>query len=202
MKTFSVLLALCEGIHRWPASDAELWYLFWSAPEKNSWANNRDAGDLRRYRSHYDVAAVICKFRISSYRASLNITYAFNQVYGAINNFVIFKYYTIRYVIWNDMIASWLWNLFALLSLYAGNPSARIMQSFDFLAVSIKKNEQQSRGWRNETPLRLCGFTWESHTKDSNVITMIALNKTASLWRRPISKAFSLWENLCILTEI
>ena len=28
---------------------------FWSASEKNGWVNNRKAGDLRRYRIHYDV---------------------------------------------------------------------------------------------------------------------------------------------------
>ena len=38
--------------HRWipitQASDAEFWYFLWSSPEKNSWVNNRDTGDLRR----------------------------------------------------------------------------------------------------------------------------------------------------------
>ena len=36
-ETFSALLAICAGIHRWiprrKASDAELWYFLWSAPE-------------------------------------------------------------------------------------------------------------------------------------------------------------------------
>ena len=35
METFSVLLAICAWINRW--------------------VNNREAGDLRRYRAHYDV---------------------------------------------------------------------------------------------------------------------------------------------------
>ena len=35
-------------------SDEELWFLLWSA-WINSWANNRDDGDVRRHRSHYDV---------------------------------------------------------------------------------------------------------------------------------------------------
>ena len=50
-----------QGIHRSPASDAELWYFLWSALERsNVWVNNRDAGDLRRHRAHYDVT-VKCK---------------------------------------------------------------------------------------------------------------------------------------------
>ena len=45
--------------HRWipltKASDAELWCFVWSAPWINGWVNNREAGDLRRHRAHYDV---------------------------------------------------------------------------------------------------------------------------------------------------
>ena len=40
------------------ASDAELWCFLWSAPQKNGSANNRDAGDLRRYRAFYDVTVM------------------------------------------------------------------------------------------------------------------------------------------------
>ena len=45
--------------HRWipltKASDAELWCFLWSAPWINGWVNNREDGDLRRHRAHYDV---------------------------------------------------------------------------------------------------------------------------------------------------
>ena len=48
--------------HRWlplaKASDAELWWFFiwvWT----NSWANNRNAGDLRHHRAHYDVIVMV-----------------------------------------------------------------------------------------------------------------------------------------------
>ena len=45
--------------HRWnphkKASDAELWYLLWSVPRINGSVNDREAGDLRRHRDHYDV---------------------------------------------------------------------------------------------------------------------------------------------------
>ena len=57
MKTFSGLLAICAGILRTKASDAELWCFLWSAPELMV-ENNREAGDLRRYRAHYDVTVM------------------------------------------------------------------------------------------------------------------------------------------------
>ena len=45
--------------YRWirltKASDAELWCFLWSAPWINGWVNNREAGDLRCHRPHYDV---------------------------------------------------------------------------------------------------------------------------------------------------
>ena len=54
-----------RGIHRSPVtsprtnnSDAELWCFHWSAPWINAWVNNREAGDLRRHRSHYDIIAM------------------------------------------------------------------------------------------------------------------------------------------------
>ena len=45
METFSALLALCE------ASDICAW--------TNGWANNRDAGDLRRHLCQYEVTVII-----------------------------------------------------------------------------------------------------------------------------------------------
>ena len=41
-------------IHRTKTSDAEL-RCFLGSARINVWANNRDAGDLRRHRAHYDV---------------------------------------------------------------------------------------------------------------------------------------------------
>ena len=41
------------------ASDAELWCFLWSAPWINGWVNNREAGDLRRYRAHSDVTVMM-----------------------------------------------------------------------------------------------------------------------------------------------
>ena len=61
METFSALLAICAGIHRSPVNSphkgqwrgALMFSLIcvWI----NGWINNREAGDLRRYRAHYDV---------------------------------------------------------------------------------------------------------------------------------------------------
>ena len=45
-------------ILRTKAIDVELWYFLWSVPEYSfDWVNNREAGDLRRHRAHYDVTA-------------------------------------------------------------------------------------------------------------------------------------------------
>ena len=66
METFFTLLALCTGIHLSPVN----------SPHKDQWrralmfslicaltngcVNNRDAGDLRRHRAHYDVTVMKC----------------------------------------------------------------------------------------------------------------------------------------------
>ena len=47
--------------HRWipctKASDAELW-CFFDLRLKKGWVNNREAGDLRRHRAHYDITVI------------------------------------------------------------------------------------------------------------------------------------------------
>ena len=65
METFSTLLhgLLCREFtdQQWipftKASDVVLWCFLCSA-WINSWVNNRDAGDLRRHRAHYDAIAM------------------------------------------------------------------------------------------------------------------------------------------------
>ena len=62
METFSALLALCAGNSQVtgefptqrPVSRSFNIYLFICA-WMNRWVNNREAGDLRRHRAHYDV---------------------------------------------------------------------------------------------------------------------------------------------------
>ena len=50
-----------RGIHRSPVNSPHKgqWHgalmYFWSTPWINGWVNNREAGDLRRHRAHYDV---------------------------------------------------------------------------------------------------------------------------------------------------
>ena len=64
---FRVTGPLCEeftGLRWFPrtkASDAELWCFLWSAPWINDWVNNREAGDLRRRRAHYDAIVMNIK---------------------------------------------------------------------------------------------------------------------------------------------
>ena len=51
-----------RGIHRTPVNSSNksqcLWCLLWSTPWINGWVNNREAGDLRRHRVHYDVIVI------------------------------------------------------------------------------------------------------------------------------------------------
>ena len=59
METFPRYWPFVFTVHRWiprtKASDAELCCFLWSVPWICGWANNREAGDLRRQRAHYDV---------------------------------------------------------------------------------------------------------------------------------------------------
>ena len=64
MGIFSALLALCLGIHRLPVNSPHKGQWRWALKFSvicawiHGWINNRGAGDLRRYRSHYDVVAM------------------------------------------------------------------------------------------------------------------------------------------------
>ena len=61
MEKFSALLALCAGnspvTDEFPAqkSVTQSFDFFLNCAWINGWANNREAGDLRRHRAHYDV---------------------------------------------------------------------------------------------------------------------------------------------------
>ena len=65
METFSALLVICMGIHRSPVNSPHKgqWHgaLMFSliCTRINGWVNTGEAGDLRRYRAHYDVT-VMC----------------------------------------------------------------------------------------------------------------------------------------------
>ena len=67
METFSVLLALCVGNSAVPVNSPHKgqWRgaLMFSliCAWINDWVNNREAGDLRRHRGHYDVYVMLTK---------------------------------------------------------------------------------------------------------------------------------------------
>ena len=51
----SALLAICAG-----NSPVPRWIPSTKASDAEPWCKNREAGDLRRYRAHYDVTVMIC----------------------------------------------------------------------------------------------------------------------------------------------
>ena len=67
MKTFTALLALCAGKSLVPVNSPHkgqwrgtlMFSLIYAWI--NGWVNNREAGDLRRYRGHYDIIVMICQ---------------------------------------------------------------------------------------------------------------------------------------------
>ena len=77
MEIFSELLALCAGNSQWPVNSPHKgqWRraLMFSliCPWINGWVNNREAGDMRWHRVHYDVIVMI-NFWIS-YRAQQQV---------------------------------------------------------------------------------------------------------------------------------
>ena len=89
--TFRVTGLLCGEftgpwcIPRTKASDAEFWCFPWYVSGWNGWANNGDAGDLRRYFAHYDVIVMtyiqcplirwhsICRHAISKWIVAMRI---------------------------------------------------------------------------------------------------------------------------------
>ena len=62
METFSVLLDICVGNSlvpgEFPAQRPVTWSfdVFFDLRLNKGWINNREVGDLRRYRAHYDVS--------------------------------------------------------------------------------------------------------------------------------------------------
>ena len=91
--------------HRWiprtKASDAEFWFFSLICAWINGWVNNREAGDLKRHRPHYDVIVMIEIFVIYASVTKLH--------------FVFFQYRIVKPVIDHDkMDATWkkhLWKI-------------------------------------------------------------------------------------------
>ena len=72
METFSALLAICAGNSpdsaEFPAHSpvTRSFAVFFDLCLKNGWENNREAGDLRRYRAHYDGIVMVYDIMVSS----------------------------------------------------------------------------------------------------------------------------------------
>ena len=71
-KYFPRYWSFVRGIHRFPVNSPHkgqwrgaLTFL-WYAPWINAWVNNREAGDLRRHRAHYDVIVMLTRLLIVS----------------------------------------------------------------------------------------------------------------------------------------
>ena len=66
METFSALLAICAGnspiTGEFPAQRPVVCICI------NGWENNREAGDLRRYRTHYDVIVMKSKQYVHAHK--------------------------------------------------------------------------------------------------------------------------------------
>ena len=74
METFSALLALVRGIHRPPVNSPhkgqwrEALAFSLICVWMNGWVNNREAGDLRRHRTHYVVTVMKRNMMTQNYR--------------------------------------------------------------------------------------------------------------------------------------
>ena len=90
-----------RGMHRSPvnslhhASDVELWYFLWSVPSINSWVNNREAGDVRRHRAHYNIIVMDClrcSIHLMHYHALSVVAMALGLLF-ATDSFLIYVSY-------------------------------------------------------------------------------------------------------------
>ena len=62
-KHFSRFWSFVSGIH-WSQRPVTRSFDFFNCTSTNSWANSRNAGDLRRRRAHYDVTVMLMKFSL------------------------------------------------------------------------------------------------------------------------------------------
>ena len=100
METFPLYCPFVRGIHRSPVNSPHkgqwrgalmfslicLWI--------NGWVNNGEAGDLRRYRAHYDVTVVNCVRTNMQcvlgwlFRRNLKHMYMYIYIYSSINMYI------------------------------------------------------------------------------------------------------------------
>ena len=78
-KHFPRYWSFVRGIHMWPANSPHkgqwrgAWLFSLICARINGWANNGEAGDLRRHRAHYDVTVMSWVFLSSSFAVNRDI---------------------------------------------------------------------------------------------------------------------------------
>ena len=135
---FRVTGSLCGWIPRAKSSDRELWCFLWSAPWINGWVNNRDAGDLRRHRAHYDVIVIYSCFRgwVFAYMKTMKAfsrLHAAPYVDGKMSNSIFCKivYYANTHWINTLLMFSFVFTVIVETSIDVGNVSDPVF-SFNF----------------------------------------------------------------------
>ena len=89
METFAVLLPLCAGnssvTGEFPSQRpvTRSFDVFFDLRMKSGWANNRDAGDLRRHHAHYDVTVMELDEVSASVMRSRHLIHNTNYMYSA-----------------------------------------------------------------------------------------------------------------------
>ena len=87
MKTFSALLAICTGNSPDPGEFPtqrpvmRSFDVYFDLRRINGWVNNREAGDLRRYRPHYGVIVMISSYLPAYFEHSQTVIKSHNTVY-------------------------------------------------------------------------------------------------------------------------
>ena len=142
METFSALLALCRGIHRSPADSPHKgqWRgIMFSliCDWMNGWVNNRETGDLRRNRVHYDV--IVRRRRYRNIVWTLYIESTSNHPFKSFN--IIITVYK-------------RWQMRALsVKIYYNNNTQHIVKQWLRDAHSRTRNVFEIRKERNRTSL-------------------------------------------------
>ena len=95
METFSALLALRAGNHRSPVNSphegqwrGDLMFSLICA-RINSWVNNREAGDWKRHRAHYDVTVMCLLQGPRDTTINFGWTHIFENIYKTYHGIVI-----------------------------------------------------------------------------------------------------------------
>ena len=91
------------------ASNAELWCFLWSAPWINGWVNNREAGDLRHHRAHYDVIGTVTALDFYSSRTCQVFNYILTQMVCKthLSHFMLYTYISFIYAFVYIILFTW-----------------------------------------------------------------------------------------------